>query len=433
MKETSIQPSLLPYLLPGRGNSYLRFQQAESQKSTINPHLSPFTVINGHDPLARTYRSAFVTDYGSIIKEVNLLIQRSAVRLSTDKETVLTNLMIDRFWQQAMTIRQNRSPEHSILLSVQVGEQGQLLSFAPLFYCKMKSVFFEPPCPDCGHALQLCKDDARLNAAGLPPYSASTRRYLYCPSCKMMNNQQIWYTQERSTDDPLTVQDCKQLISNFDRLDSNSGRNVDLPCLTCRQSNLCYGKEQRAHDTIFILSFYPFYMLITERDSLDGFHFLTMALENQTPPPGVEATISDLIVEDSATVNERKQSDSDPVISILLKNISRRWQKESLQPSSPYEHVSSHEIPTTLPTPTADNERQNDLDTETVLISSSSQQPPEIGETCREETVLLSGDSASNMDAPPHLHTDKETEKNKPKDQEYNLTETVILKPGEKL
>ncbi len=430
MKETSLQPSLLPYLAPERGGFYLRFQPADLRMSDIPYHVSPFAIIDDQDSFARIYRAAFVTDYGSTIKEVNLLFQRDVVRLSTEKEPVFINPFIDRIWQQAGAMRQNRSLDHSMLLSLQVSEQGQLLAFSPLFFCTLNSVFIEPPCPECGHPLQLCTNDDLLNSSGIPLYSESLRRYLHCPSCFESNNQQTWYTLKRSTDDPKTVQSSSQLISSFDRLESSSGQNADFPCFTCQQKKLCYGHEQKVHDTIFILSFYPFYMLITERDSLEGFHFLTMALDNQPASIDVESYSVELSGEKADTIHELKQSTPDPAISILLKNISEKWQNKSQQQTPPYQSISSHGFEkANLPVDEVNG--KDDLDTETVIISSSNQVHSEGCDTSLDDTVLISGDSTLNIHASADLHPVKGGKESKPLDLEDDLEKTVILKPGE--
>ena len=65
----------------------------------------------------------------------------------------------------------------------QSGADGILSPFASLFFCKEKGRYFHPPCPRCGRPLALCVDDAVLAAAGLPLYSRSLERHLYCEAC----------------------------------------------------------------------------------------------------------------------------------------------------------------------------------------------------------------------------------------------------------
>ena len=59
----------------------------------------------------------------------------------------------------------------------------------PLFFCPTAGRLFPIPCPHCGGALHTCRDDAFLTAAGLPPYTATSARFLACPDCA---EQQFW-------------------------------------------------------------------------------------------------------------------------------------------------------------------------------------------------------------------------------------------------
>ena len=451
VKEINIHPSLLSYLLPERRNFCLRLQPNITQKSSIVSSPPPFTLLNDGDPLAHTFRGAFVTDYGSIIKEVNLLIQRDTIEWPTDRETVLTNPIVDRYWQQAMTTRHIRAPEHSMLLATQVGGQQQLLAFASLFYCREKTVFFELPCPGCGQTLQLCKDDGLLYTAGLSSYTTSLRRYLFCPSCFQMNNRHIWYTVEREADDPSTVHDCRQLILEFGKLDPAMGPSTALPCLTCRRHNLCYGNQQAVFDAIFSLSFYPFYMLITECDSMDGFHLLTLIRQNLLLSSRVDEPCSDSLSMDIDQGTERKKN-HDKAIHTIMQEVAEKWQQETPQNHLKDHHQPLHEIltpkegiseekqtlsvedislATTLPI--GNSSTTEDLSQKTVLIGGSAEHLPGDKETLQTDTVLLSGNPTVNEHAHARPQTNDQPPENKTIIKDDDLTETVILRPGKKL
>lgn len=451
MKEINIHPSLLSYLLPDRKNFCLRLQPNQSQNSSIISSSPPFTLLNDGDPLAHTFKGAFVTDYGAIIREVNLLIQRDTIEWPTNQKPVLTNPIIDRYWQQAMMTRLVRAPEHSMLLATQVGGQQQLLSFASLFYCRQKSAFFELPCPGCGQILQLCKDDGLLHAAGLSSYTTSLRRYLFCPSCFQMNNRHIWYTLERENGDPSTVHDCRQLILDFGKFHSDIRPSTALPCLTCQQHNLCFGNQQTVYDAIFIISFYPFYMLITECDSLDGFHLLTLVRENQLLSSRVEEPCSDSLPMDIGQDTKRKK-DHDRAIHTIMQKLAEKQQQEtpqhSLKDHSPLHETFTNQenIPektNTIPAgdesfvttlPIGNNSSTiEDLSQETVIIGSPSKHLPENKKTLQTDTVLLSGNPAANEQPHSRPHTNDQLPENKKILKDNDLTETVILRPGKKL
>lgn len=63
------------------------------------------------------------------------------------------------------------------------GPDGRPPLLPPLFFCPTAGRLFPIPCPRCGGALQTCRDDALLTAAGLPPYTTTAARFLACPAC----------------------------------------------------------------------------------------------------------------------------------------------------------------------------------------------------------------------------------------------------------
>lgn len=62
------------------------------------------------------------------------------------------------------------------------GPDGRPPLLPPLFFCPTAGRIFPIPCPRCGGALRTCRDDALLTAAGLPPYTATSARFLACPA-----------------------------------------------------------------------------------------------------------------------------------------------------------------------------------------------------------------------------------------------------------
>lgn len=445
MKETSVHPSLLSYLLPDHKKFCLRLQTSDSQRLPGASLSSPFAMLNDEDPLAHTFRAAFVTDFGCIIKEVNLLIQRDTIQRPAEQKIFLSNSAIDRYWQQAMAVRRARAPERSILLAGQIDRQQQLRAFAPLFYCRQKEVFFELPCPECGLTLQLCKDDTLLQTAGLLPYTTSLRRYLFCPSCFHSNGRSPWYTREKQADEPSTVHDCRQLFLDLGKLDSNPEHNRHFPCRSCQQHTLCYGSQQAIHDTVYALSFYPFYMLITECDSLDGFHFLTLLNQNlflspQEPPP------SSSFVE----INTKKKDEQnhDGAILAIIQKLAEKYQQKEKAPHThrppPPASVKTHEelSGTTLslqekgtPCPTStigSSNTADDLSQETVIIGDPAEYLFDGGNTLQTKNILPSDNSAHNENTYTRPSPEEQADK-KTREEDDGLAETIILRPGKKL
>lgn len=74
------------------------------------------------------------------------------------------------------------------------GPEGRPPFLPPLFFCPTAGRLFPIPCPRCGGALHTCRDDALLTAAGLPPYTTTSARFLACPSCGVPEGEgpQLW-------------------------------------------------------------------------------------------------------------------------------------------------------------------------------------------------------------------------------------------------
>ncbi len=431
MRDTNTHPSLLSYLLPEQGKFSLRLLPSDKQHKS-----------NDSDPLAQTFLGAFITDFGSVIKEVTLLIQRDKPVWPAESKTTLTNAVIDSFWQQALTTRRSRNPKHSMLLASQIGEQQQLLAFRSLFYCQKQQTFFEPPCPECGQSLHLCKDDSLLSAAGLAPYSTSLSRYLFCPSC-LQKGAQLFYTLEKNTDEPPTVRDCKQLMLAFGSLTPALGELTTLPCLGCQEHELCYGSQQKVCDELSTLSFYPFYMLLTDCDALDGFHFLTFLHENSTAIPPT-----------ASSHQEPTADDNDKAIHTIIQNLADNWRQATDDQSStapppppPRKAFTGSENPpvheTIIPEPDTSfsatlpdefSSGNDDLYQETIIIKSPVAPPVEHHETLQTITGLETpGATESEQLQTIQPEGNVQTPRNKPETDDIDLAETIILRPGEKL
>ncbi len=422
MKECRHHPSFLPYLYPVSEKFGLSLQESTSSQ----PENSPFRMGSDDDPLARIFSGAFVTDSGSVIRQVNLLFQRDTVDLSAGGDSAFTNGMVDSFWQQALNSRRTGTGDASMLLAAQLDGQ-QFSAFAPLFFCRRKKIFFEPLCPGCGKALQLCQDDDLLQAAGLPPYSTGVRRYLYCPSCI----GRAWYSLERKADDPPAVHDCRQLLLEFAEIDQTKAANRSFPCAGCEHREACFGSEQAVYDALFVLSFYPFHLLICDRDSLDGFQMLNVFQSHGVPIPQVHSAPSAHVPAVSAVGKKEKKS-HDPAICGIMEKLVDKYQQEMVQtpPISPAADVSM-----TATLSTTVDEIQDDLSLETVIIGAPGAYSPENEDTLQTDTVVLSGTQAvptaedTQIPQPPVEPPPAKADV----DVGDDLAETVIIRPGTKI
>jgi len=176
--------SLIPYLDHDHARFHLEISLRSEDPSAFEKGVNPFLIISESGPLARIIHGRFVTNAGSEIKRLFLVLQRDEYHIAKDELWPVFNPDIDQYWQKVFLLHSGQGQEGSmILLSDQVSDDGNLSSFLPLFFCKWRQVFFHPLCPMCGATLHQCYDDELLKGFGLQPYSTSTRRYLFCPSC----------------------------------------------------------------------------------------------------------------------------------------------------------------------------------------------------------------------------------------------------------
>ena len=153
-------PSLLPYLELTDTKFQLNFSLISQDSSILEKSPFPFLVISESDPFARLFEARFVTDAGSEIKRVFLLLQKDEYHLTRDELRPLNNQDIDQCWQKTFLFYSRKNQDGSaIIMADQIGEDGGLISLQSLFFCKSRQIFFHPPCPACGLPLQQCYDD----------------------------------------------------------------------------------------------------------------------------------------------------------------------------------------------------------------------------------------------------------------------------------
>ena len=267
--------SLLPYLDVTYRNFYLKFSLIAQDPSILEKTPFPFLAITDSDPLARLIEAQFLTDAGSEVKKVFLLVQRDQYLLKKDDLSPINNQDIDHSWQEAFSFYSGEKESGSfVILSHQIDERGRLRPLQSLFFCKTTGIFFPPLCPKCGLPLQQCYDDGLLISSGLQPYSTSLKRYLFCPSCVSINPD--FYVYELESVDPPTLKDRWGLIKGFGLLLESKKQGHPLPCIDCPHHRKCYGPDQLVLSRIVPFSFYPFYLFIFDAMSLNVLDFLSL-------------------------------------------------------------------------------------------------------------------------------------------------------------
>jgi hypothetical protein len=276
MTDAGRSASLLPYLEKSRGTSHLNISLATQEPSLLEKTTTPFLVIDDSDPLARLMEAQFLTDAGNLLRRVFLLVQRDQYRLAEDELWPVTNLDIENAWQHAFSFFNHEGKQRRLtILSSQITEGNGLSPLAPLFFCKRRQVFFCPPCPRCGTALQQCTDDGLLFASGLQPFSRSLKRYLSCPSCESRGPSDFYAYQLDDHDTP-GLKDRWALINEFGLL-LDSGKRVNgFPCRPCDSREECFRSDALASSRIVPFSFYPFHLLMIDAMSLHALEFLAL-------------------------------------------------------------------------------------------------------------------------------------------------------------
>lgn len=269
--------SLIPYLTPRAGALHLRISHGPEGTTVLEKKSNPFLLVHESGPLALLVEGRLTTSVGREIKRVFLLVQQDDYRLVKDELRPITNQDVEQIWQEAFLLYSGSFSGRSLItLPEQVSPEHTLAPFQSLFFCKLKQQFFAPPCPNCSFPLEQCYDDDLLMRAGLPLYSTSLRRFLFCPSCLASVNSSDFYTVSLKETDPPMLKDQQDLIKGFARIGNGRESEGSLPCPECSEWPTCYGADGRAPSRITPFSFYPFHMLIFDAMSLNAIDFLAL-------------------------------------------------------------------------------------------------------------------------------------------------------------
>ena len=160
---------------------------------------NPFVVLSEEDDFGREYLAVVKGNPETIVDFCSVKLLRSAYRaLAPEDAGILTNLAVEQEWsREAERILDFRSSARLAprLIRPASFDSGTL---PPLFYCRTGRRLFSPPCPRCGGTLATCRDDALLAGAGLPLFSASLERFLYCRECSPADAEAPLYALEVS-------------------------------------------------------------------------------------------------------------------------------------------------------------------------------------------------------------------------------------------
>lgn len=268
--------SLLPFLERNPGTFHLRFPLASQDPEVLAHSSFPFLLISDSDPTARVVAARVDTDGGDRVASLFFLVQKDRYRLEKETLHPVTNVEVEKAWQRAgaayRSVGEGRAPR---FFEGQSGANGRLSPFAPLFFCKEKGRYFHPPCPRCGRPLALCADDAILAAAGLPLYSGSLERHLFCEACSGSAGGNF-YAVEVGSGAPSILRDRISLVREFGKVGGESSGDTGFPCPACPEREECFGSSLKALARIVPFSFFPFHAFAFDAMSLCAPDFLSL-------------------------------------------------------------------------------------------------------------------------------------------------------------
>ncbi len=269
------KPSLIPYLDSRAGKCRLTFFPDGGLKEITG---TGYRTISDSAPFTSIVKAEFVTDYPSTIRDVYALIQKDRYDFPVSDIYPVGNKDIDALWQRAYSIyaggEGRRAP---ILLANQLDAGGRFQPFHSLFLCRKRGVFFHPPCPACGEALEQCERDDLLVRSGLHPYSTSRFRYLFCPTCAADEGKALFYGYETQGGRFPYLKNRLELIAAFEALTESGHHSDALPCFDCPEVQQCYGPGREWSEKIEPFSFFPFYMMLFSGGLINAFDFFSLS------------------------------------------------------------------------------------------------------------------------------------------------------------
>ncbi len=277
MNSTMKTPSLVRYLKPTDAKFHLELSMSKEEDSVHRGAHFPFLVVSESDPLALILEGSILSDAGTKIENIFLLIQKDEYHLPKNEFSPTNNRNVDQAWQNVFSFLTAQNQNDSIIvLKDQVGDGGRLLPWSPLWYCHHRQIFFQPSCPRCGFPLEMCYDDDILTGLGLEPYSTSLKRYLFCPHCFDKQSESDFYAHSSDVSDSAIVKDQQDLMRGFGHLAREGKQHADIPCLECANVQECYETEHLSVSRIATVSFYPFFMLVLPAPSIPLLDFFPM-------------------------------------------------------------------------------------------------------------------------------------------------------------
>jgi len=181
---------------------------------------SPWVSLAGSDDAARILLAAIRGGGDAVLVCALKLLPDSPPGADSRAAWPETNVDLEERWareRRRLSELRALSPYFPRLVEIDpaLGSLAEVLP--PLLYCRPTRTFLRPPCPACRESLVLCRDDAWLSARGLPTFSGSPHRILFCPTCSRGAATPSVYTTSAVTTDLATVGSPDSLLADLGR------------------------------------------------------------------------------------------------------------------------------------------------------------------------------------------------------------------------
>ena len=250
-------------------------------KSTKTPESeSSFELFDNSGLISRMVEGELIDPFNGHSRKILLYCQKDEYSLKAI-DLDLNNRKIYSSWIRK--IRQFRKTNTDTGLD-RLSSENEVESinpqrFEPLFACKYKCQYFHPPCPRCGKKLSLCTDDDLLSQIGAQLYSNSLKRYLYCHDCSFTTNGTTLFSKSFTDKDRENdfIKNESDLFFDFKNLEAVSfDRSTHFPCNSCEEYPACYGSFKKVLERLCSFAFYPFFLIVIDRDIFNYKNVLEM-------------------------------------------------------------------------------------------------------------------------------------------------------------
>ena len=407
MKNGTPNRSLLPYLACSSNAPSLTIPLLTEESASSARDRFPFLRINDSDPLTHIVEADFLIKPGCESKKVFLFLQNDRYTVPKDRWWPSANTQVEGAWEKASVFYSQGNRGHSVItLGDHVDHEAHVVPFRSLFFCKSKKTFFEPPCPFCGRLLDQCDNDEVLGEKGLPAYSSSLNRYLFCPSCSGSGSQSAFYAYDRERSEPAFVKDWQALVKDFAVLIQKGDDIEGFPCGQCSDRTTCYAAKGAVISQIVPFAFYPFFMMIFEDMPLNGLDFLAL-------------------VSGASTAHQSAHALEDKAVYGILTSIIERWGGDARIGEGLSEEAEKPSEPGRQEKEETSREGEDAVLRETVILSpehlldEKTPAPDTPAEMVLDETVVVSPGGEPATGQPTRQTVDEEA-----------IPETVVIAPG---